>query len=161
MTTIRQYAEKEKSLLQGQQLIKTFDSDGRSRYTLSRAEGEMLCWNLYPGIRISYNRFDTKEDLPSDQTGRSIIEMNYCINGSHECVFGDKSSGLLKKNDFCISTDGDSLEKACFPGGKYTGIGIYLDTDIAGNFLKREIPGISVDIGGIVQRLCSETNVFY
>ncbi|MBQ8306271.1 MAG: helix-turn-helix transcriptional regulator [Blautia sp.] len=160
MNSSQVHTEREK-IPPEREMVMTIEGNGRSRYTISGAVGEMLMWELYPGIRFSYNRFDTKEELPSGDEGPGMLEMNYCISGSHECAFRDKSSAVLKKNDFCISTDEGALEKACFPGGSYYGLGIFVDKDIAGPFLKEGIPGISIDIGWIAEKLCAESSVFY
>ena len=138
-------------------------SEQQTLYGLEGAEGEMLCWDIYPGIQMCYNDFHTKMELPcgGQDADRAIMEMNFCIGGRHECEYTDRSVSVLKQREFCINLDGNALLRACFPTGEYRGIGIYVDLRRSEGFLREGIPGLSIDLQEITQRMKPSEKAFY
>ena len=135
----------------------------RTLYGLEGAEGEMLCWDIYPGIQICFNNFRTEIPLPcgGQDRDRTVMEMNFCIDGRHECEYADRTVSVLKQREFCINLDGNAVQRACFPTGEYRGIGIYADLQRSEKFLREEIPGLSIDLREITQRLKLREGAFY
>ena len=85
----------------GRMYIKHVSGTQKS-YGIAGAEGEMLCWDIYPGIQVCYNDFHTEMELPCGgmDPDRAVMEMNFCIGGRHECEYADRTVSVLKKRSF-------------------------------------------------------------
>lgn len=101
--------------------------------------GKLETYSLFPGIVIAYIDIDldnydnmfVEGKLPS-----RLLEINHCFNGRYAYTVGDDRIIYFGKGDLCISVHEMTKTLSDFPLGFYNGIEIFIDIDIANEYIK-------------------------
>ncbi len=138
--------------------MREISSDERE-YTIqcSDGSGTMHCIDVYPGIRVIYNRFHTFHTPAGDTPHTRHIEINHCLRGKYEGMYNGRYYVYLEEGDLSVSKwtlhrDGDS-----FPLGYYEGMEMLIDVEKA---LGNELFGrFHIDIAALERKLDENANL--
>lgn len=84
------------------------DDTPRQFYTLRRYEyesgsGEMHCYNIAPGIQLSFNDLNLSSCYQPLNVQKDFLEINYCLEGGHEVEMVGGGITFLGEKDLSIS----------------------------------------------------------
>jgi AraC-like DNA-binding protein len=147
--------EEEKKFYGGNVEIVTRSADS-TVYRIRNLFGDavMTTYQVFPGIQLTYNDVDTQEcSIEHAETG-NIMEINHCREGRIECAFKDEYL-YLSKGDVAINRKDDAAHDSYFPGGRYSGITIVIDTAYAPNSLSCFLEDVNVELSALSRKFCS------
>ena len=105
--------------------------------------GQMEAYKIFPGIILAY--VDIKIKDPSDvffettQNGR-LLEINHCRNGRYAFGIGEDKLIYFGNGDLCVSVYNLNKSISDFPFGYYNGLELFIDVDVANEYVKQHIP---------------------
>ena len=84
------------------------DDTPRQFYTLRRYEdesgsGKMHCYNIAPGIQLSFNDLNLSSCYQPLNVQKDFLEINYCLEGGHEVEMVGGGITFLGEKDLSIS----------------------------------------------------------
>lgn len=105
--------------------------------------GKLETYSLFPGIVIAfidinmehYDDIYIEEKLPS-----RLLEINHCLSGRYSYSVDDDKIIYFGKGDLCISVYELTKTLSDFPLGFYKGLEIFIDVDVANDYIKNYIP---------------------
>lgn len=108
------------------------DDTPRQFYTLRRYEdesgsGKMHCYNIAPGIQLSFNDLNLSSCYQPLNVQKDFLEINYCLEGGHEVEMVGGGITFLGEKDLSISGlyhDKRVIVNSRIPFNKYKGITI-------------------------------------
>ena len=123
--------------------------------------GELLCYDVLPGIQIIYNCFDMASCFQKVQYVQGFFQINHCREGCFELeldggMVGFLGEGDLAINDPCIH----QFVNSRLPLGHYQGIQVLLELEPAQATLEKLFPRLGIDLYLIRERLCTGNEVF-
>ena len=130
------------------------DDMPRQFYTLRRYEdesgsGEMHCYNIAPGIQLSFNDLNLSSCYQPLNVQKDFLEINYCLEGGHEVEMVGGGITFLGEKDLSISGlyhDKRVIVNSRIPFNKYKGITILLELETAQTTLFAEILSVENQI---------------
>ena len=108
---------------------------------------------LFPGVTLQFNDI-SGETLPGEERGIPLFEMNYCAEGSYECVFAYGGCAELHEGGFAACCPNCPKEEARFPLGRYRGITLLLDLERAQAHMECSYAGLRLQIWNLPEKLC-------
>ena len=143
------------------------DDTPRQFYTLRRYEyesgsGEMRCYNIAPGIQLSFNDLNLSSCYQPLNVQKDFLEINYCLEGGHEVEMVGGGITFLGEKDLSISGlyhDRQIIVNSRIPFNKYKGITILLELETAQTTLNDEFSRWRIDLQKIRTTLCPEGRV--
>ena len=143
------------------------DDTPRQFYTLRRYEdesgaGEMHCYNIAPGIQLSFNELNLSSCFQPLNVQKDFLEINYCLEGGHEVEMVGGGITFLGEKDLSISGlyhDRQIIVNSRIPFNKYKGITILLELETAQTTLNDEFSRWRIDLQKIRTTLCPEGRV--
>ena len=143
------------------------DDTPRQFYTLRRYEdesgaGEMHCYNIAPGIQLSFNELNLSSCFQPLNVQKYFLELNYCLGGGHEVEMVGGGITFLGEKDLSISGlyhDRQIIVNSRIPFNKYKGITILLELETAQTTLNDEFSRWRIDLQKIRTTLCPEGRV--
>ncbi|WP_442786546.1 ABC transporter ATP-binding protein [Intestinimonas butyriciproducens] len=143
------------------------DDTPRQFYTLRRYEyesgsGEMHCYNIAPGIQLSFNDLNLSSCYQPLNVQKDFLEINYCLEGGHEVEMVGGGITFLGEKDLSISGlyhDKRVIVNSRIPFNKYKGITILLELETAQTTLDNEFSKWHIDLQKIRTTLCPEGRV--
>ena len=143
------------------------DDMPRQFYTLRRYEdesgsGEMHCYNIAPGIQLSFNDLNLSSCYQPLNVKKDFLEINYCLEGGHEVEMVGGGITFLGEKDLSISGlyhDKRVIVNSRIPFNKYKGITILLELETAQTTLDNEFSKWHIDLQKIRTTLCPEGRV--
>lgn len=105
--------------------------------------GKLETYSLFPGVILAfidinlenYDDVFIESELPS-----RLLEINHCASGRYAYTVGDDKIIYFGKGDLCISIHELTKTLPDFPLGFYNGIEIFIDVDIANDYIKNYLP---------------------
>ncbi|WP_407382001.1 helix-turn-helix domain-containing protein [Methanobrevibacter sp.] len=105
--------------------------------------GKLETYSLFPGIIIAfidinlehYDDIYVEEKLPS-----RLLEINHCLSGRYSYSVDDDKIIYFGKGDLCISVYELTKTLSDFPLGFYKGLEIFIDVDVANDYINNYIP---------------------
>ena len=105
------------------------DDTPRQFYTLRRYEdesgsGKMHCYNIAPGIQLSFNDLNLSSCYQPLNVQKDFLEINYCLEGGHEVEMVGGGITFLGEKDLSISGlyhDKRVIVNSRIPFNKYKG----------------------------------------
>ncbi|MBQ2665273.1 AraC family transcriptional regulator [Methanobrevibacter sp.] len=105
--------------------------------------GKLETYSLYQGIVLAFIDIDLKnygEVFIEDELPSRLLEINHCLDGRYAYTVGDDEVLYFGKGDLCISIHYLTKTFPDFPLGYYKGLEIFIDVDVANDFVKEHIP---------------------
>lgn len=122
--------------------------------------GLMTVYQVYPGIQLIYNDFETtgcKWDAPS---GKNMLEINHCREGREGSRLLSGSCLYLGEGDLSIHTMDNCAPEMSFPLKHYRGISVVIDLEV----LEKHPPEIfsesGIDILSFKEKFCADGSCF-
>lgn len=131
-------------------LKKTFKLGNNSEY------GELVTYSIFPGIVISYIDVyvENINDLfIEEKVNNRLLEINHCLEGRYSYEVADDKTVYFGKGDLCVSVYNLTKSISDFPLNYYKGLEIFIDVDIANDYIKEYIPDF--DLIGLYESLYS------
>lgn len=125
--------------------------------------GEMQCYDIAPGILISYDSFNMDSCFEPITLQEDFLQINHCLEGCYECELEDHSITFLGEGDLAISKlcrDCQTIVNSRIPLKKYRGITILLEISSAQKTLNKDFPQANIDLAKIRDNLCSDGDTF-
>ncbi|MBR0370811.1 MAG: helix-turn-helix transcriptional regulator [Methanobrevibacter sp.] len=105
--------------------------------------GKLETYSLFPGVILAfidinienYDDVFIESELPS-----RLLEINHCASGRYAYTVGDDKIIYFGKGDLCISIHELTKTLPDFPLGFYNGIEIFIDVDVANDYIKNYLP---------------------
>lgn len=105
--------------------------------------GKLETYSLFPGVILAfidinlenYDDVFIESELPS-----RLLEINHCASGRYAYTVGDDKIIYFGKGDLCISIHELTKTLPNFPLGFYNGIELFIDVDIANDYIKNYLP---------------------
>lgn len=140
-----------------------YDDDGyRTIYKADCSKGieQMTAYEVFPGIKLVYDEFDTTNCFCGRQKSDNILEINHCIEGRSECQLQNGSYIYMGEGDFSINVLSNHAVEMGFPLGHYRGIDIIICMDEAAKVISKIIPDVTIDIYKLRDKLCPDNESF-
>ena len=105
--------------------------------------GKMDSYSIFPGIIISYidmNLEDIGDVFLENKLNFRLLEINHCAEGRYAYSIGDDRIVYFGKGDLCVSIYDLTKTFSDFPLGIYKGFEIFIDVDVANDYVKEYIP---------------------
>ena len=137
-----------------------------TRMVLEQKDGRglMELFPLFDGITLAYIMIDSEtwpapllEENSSNPKGPLII--NYCISGRCEIMLSDGSFVYVKENELSV-TEHFARDEYIYPRRFYTGIELFIDTDIVRNSAPYIMNAFDIDIAGIPGLYCPDNRTY-
>ncbi|MBR0059267.1 MAG: helix-turn-helix transcriptional regulator [Methanobrevibacter sp.] len=105
--------------------------------------GKLETYSLFQGVILAfidinlenYDDVFIESELPS-----RLLEINHCASGRYAYTVGDDKIIYFGKGDLCISIHELTKTLPDFPLGFYNGIEIFIDVDVANDYIKNYLP---------------------
>lgn len=123
------------------------------------APGRITSYQVFPGIRLTYNDFYTDkcpDHLIPDQDITDILEINHCREGRFECEFANGMYAYLSEGDLAVNpVMNNRITHAAFPLEHYRGVSIWIELEVAAHMISTVLKDISIDLYGLRTKLCA------
>lgn len=118
--------------------------------------GEMTCYDITPGIQVSYNNMDMDSCFHSIAPVKEFLEIDYCLEGCYEVELENNTFSFLGKGDLCVTNLSRQIcTGSRLPQKHYRGITILLELETAQRVLDSDFPQGQINLKQISSRLCS------
>ena len=133
-------------------LISSFDIKNEGNKTVLElgddAEyGNLETYSIFPGVILSNIDLaidNVDEVFVEEKIDHRLLEINHCAEGRFSYAVGDDKIVYFGKGDLCISIYDLTKTLSDFPLGYYKGIEIFIDVDVANEYIKENIPDFDV-----------------
>lgn len=105
--------------------------------------GKMETYSVFPGVILAYIDMQMKnidEVFFEGKLNARLLEINHCADGRYSYAVGDDKIVYFGKGDLCISVYDLTKTLSDFPLGYYNGLEIFIDVDVANDYVKEYIP---------------------
>lgn len=105
--------------------------------------GKMVTYSVFPGVILAYIDMQMKnidEVFFEGKLNARLLEINHCADGRYSYAVGDDKIVYFGKGDLCISVYDLTKTLSDFPLGYYNGLEIFIDVDVANDYVKEYIP---------------------
>lgn len=122
--------------------------------------GKMLVCNLFPGIDIYYNDYNTSYNFSGKFELGNYLQISYSYEGTYE--FELRSNRCIYIGEGEIIAFHNIFESVCsrFPLNVFKGLGIIFDIDKVNNSMENYFDLFGIDLSNIIKTLCSDGSVF-
>ena len=121
--------------------------------------GKMICFDIVPGIKISYNCLNMNTCYRPIVTDSNFLQIDHCKEGCYEFEMSDGYVSFLGEGDLSVSSfckGRQSIVGSRIPLKKYQGITILFEIEKAQKSLNSEFSLARIDLNQIKENLCSE-----
>lgn len=105
--------------------------------------GKMVTYSVFPGVILAYIDMQMKnidEVFFEGKLNARLLEINHCADGRYSYAVGDDKIVYFGKGDLCISVYDLTKTLSDFPLGYYNGLEIFIDVDVANDYVKEYLP---------------------
>lgn len=105
--------------------------------------GKLETYSLFPGIVLAFIdiNLENHEEVYVEETLSSrLLEINHCLDGRYAYSVDDDKIIYFGRGDLCISVYEMTKTYSDFPLGFYNGMEIFIDVDVANDYIKQLIP---------------------
>ena len=109
--------------------------------------GKMETYSIFPGIILAYMEMNIEnmDDVFFEENiNHRLLEINHCSEGRYAYAVGDDKIIYFGKGDLCVSIYDLTKSISDFPLGYYKGLEIFIDVDVANDYIKEYIPDFDV-----------------
>ena len=100
------------------------------KFDCSDGLGLMTVYNVFPGIELIYNEFETTEFSWKNNTSGNVMEINHCREGREGSQLKNGAYLYLGEGDLSIHMMENCAPVMSFPLKHYRGISVVIDLDI-------------------------------
>ena len=133
-------------------LISSFDIKNEGNKTVlelgdDEEYGNLETYSIFPGVILSNIDLaidNVDEVFVEEKIDHRLLEINHCAKGRYSYAVGDDKIVYFGKGDLCISIYDLTKTLSDFPLGYYKGIEIFIDVDVANEYIKEYIPDFDV-----------------
>lgn len=105
--------------------------------------GKMETYSLFPGVILAYidvNIENVEEVFIEEKMESRLLEINHCARGRYAYSVGDDKIIYFGRGDLCVSIYDLTKSLSEFPLGYYEGLEIFIDVDMAVEYIKDYVP---------------------
>lgn len=109
--------------------------------------GKMDTYSIFPGIIIAFMDIDidkVDDVFIENPIHPRLLEINHCNAGRYSYAVGDDKIIYFGKGDLCVSIYDLTKSFSDFPLGYYRGLEIFIDVDVANEYIKEYIPNFDL-----------------
>lgn len=109
--------------------------------------GQMDTYSIFPGIIIAFIDIDIDkidDVFIENPIHPRLLEINHCAAGRYSYAVGDDKIIYFGKGDLCVSIYDLTKSFSDFPLGYYKGLEIFIDVDVANEYIKDYIPNFDL-----------------
>lgn len=121
--------------------------------------GEMECFQVAPGIQISYDSLASETCFQPIEFETDFLQINHCIEGCYEFEMKNGSVSFIGEGDLsvCGLRKGEQIfTNSKIPLKKYRGITILLEIDVAQKVLEQDFRQANINLTQIRDTLCPD-----
>lgn len=122
-------------------------------------KGEMNCFDVAPGIRISYNDLNMDSCFRPMELGHDFLQIDHCLEGCYEFELEGGSVSFLGEGDLCVTNlcrDKQVFVNSRIPLKRYRGITVLLEMDTAQSTLSTDFNQAEIRLEKIRETLCGD-----
>ena len=109
--------------------------------------GKLETYSIFPGVilsNIDLNIDNIDDVFVEEKINHRLLEINHCAEGRYSYAVGDDKIVYFGKGDLCISIYDLTKTLSDFPLGYYKGLEIFIDVDVANDYIKEYISDFDV-----------------
>lgn len=109
--------------------------------------GQLETYSLFPGIVLAFidiNLQNHEDVYVEERLSSRLLQINHCFDGRYAYGVGDDKIIYFGKGDLCISVYELTKTVSDFPLGFYNGLEIFIDIDVANDYIKQFIPNFDL-----------------
>lgn len=121
--------------------------------------GEMICYDVAPGIKITYNNLNMDSCYRPVIPQQDFLQIDHCLEGCYECELTNGSVSFLGEGDLSVSSlcKGKQLYAGSkIPFKKYRGITVLFEIETAQTTLNKDFCRADIDLKKIRDILCAD-----
>lgn len=123
--------------------------------------GELLCYEVFPGIQLTYNSLDMNTCFQGVRPEHGFLQINHCFEGCWEMELSGGMVGFLGEGDMAVNDPAKlQIADSRLPLGRYRGITILLELESAQTSLKEFFPDSGIDLYSIRNKICPDNEWF-
>lgn len=129
------------------------------RLTDGMGTGEMECYQIAPGIQISYNNLNTDSCFQPIAFESNFLQIDHCIEGCYEFEMDNGSVTFIGEGDLSVTSLSKGKQvfaNSRIPLKKYRGITILFDIAPAQQTLNRDFRQANLNLLQIRDTLCGD-----
>lgn len=121
--------------------------------------GEMQCFEVAPGIQISYNNLNMDSCFRPVRFQKDFLQIDHCLEGCYECELEGGGVSFLGEGDLCVNNlcqDKQVFVSSRIPLKKYRGITILLELETSQKTLDTGFQQANINLKQIRDNLCAD-----
>ncbi len=129
------------------------------RLTDGMGTGEMECFQVAPGIQISYNNLNSDSCFQPIEFETNFLQIDHCIEGCYEFEMDNGAVTFIGEGDLSVTSLSKGKQvfvNSRIPLKKYRGITILFDIASAQQTLNRDFRQANLNLLQIRDTLCGE-----
>ncbi len=123
-------------------------------------EGYMTMYQVMPGIYLMFNEFHLESCESKFRNFETVFCIDHCRQGRMEHENKKGGRYYMESGDIRIDKRTGHSGNVHMPTKYYQGISIGFQAQLAEESIKREMPGIRVDIGAVAEKFCPDGKEF-
>lgn len=146
----------------GVSVVKEAEEGCRTKYRVNYPDGcgNLTVFSVFPGAKLVFDNFEVTNCYCGIQQGKNVIQINYCLEGRSECELQNGFYRYLGRGDLSVTNLSNHAIQMGFPLGYYKGVDIIIYMDELSDPVLRFLPGVSLDISSLRDRLCAGDGCF-
>lgn len=122
--------------------------------------GLMTVYQVYPGIQLIYNDFETTSCEWKGELDKNILEINHCREGREGSKLLSGSCLYLGEGDMSIHTMDNCAPEMTFPLKHYRGISVVINLKSVAENPPEILSESGIDILEFKEKFCADGNCF-
>lgn len=122
--------------------------------------GLMTIYNVFPGIQLIYNEFETPEFRWENNVSGNIMEINHCRKGREGSQLNNGACLYLGEGDLSIHMMENCAPVMSFPLKHYRGISVVMDLDVVTENPPESLKDTDIDFIGFKEKFCDNDSSF-
>lgn len=122
--------------------------------------GLMTVYQVYPGIQVIYNDFESTSCYWDGNLDKNILEINHCREGREGSKLLSGSCLYLGEGDLSIHTMDNCSPEMSFPLKHYRGISVVINLKIVAENQPEILSESGIDILEFKEKFCPDGNCF-
>lgn len=122
--------------------------------------GLMTVYQVFPGIQVIYNDFETTSCKWDGKLDKNILEINHCREGREGCQLLSGSCLYLGEGDMSIHAMDNCSPEMTFPLKHYRGISVVINLNIVSENPPEILSESGIDILDLKEKFCAEGKCF-
>ena len=121
-------------------------------------EGEMICFDVAPGIQITYNDLNMGSCYRPIIPEHDFLQIDHCLEGCYECESADGTVTFLGEGDLSVGSlykGKQSIIGSNIPLKKYKGITVLFEIEKAQKAISENFGQADINLMKIRDMLCS------